>query len=146
MFNSFCNDFFKRSFSCHLLSFFSSCWDIECTFEQSTINGIKSATWRFLFKIREPPIKTTLKKSATKWRFFYAVKKATIVSLFLLVRFFYWVFAFFTGAFFSLNGGRYITHNELEMHTTRTRIQMCVTKTHCVLREGITKKTEGCMQ
>ena len=41
----------------------------------TTIYGIKSATWRFLFKIRDFTTKMKGKKSATKWRFFYAVKK-----------------------------------------------------------------------
>ena len=64
-----------------------------------TIYGIKSATWRFLFKIRDIPTKTKGKKSDPWRRFFYRVKKATIVPLFLPFRFFYRVSAFFTCTF-----------------------------------------------
>ena len=64
-----------------------------------TIYGIKSAVRRFLFKIRDIPTKTKGKKSAAWWRFFYRVKKATIVPLFLPFRFFYRVSAFFTCTF-----------------------------------------------
>ena len=61
--------------------------------------GIKSAVRRFLFKIRDIPTKTKGKKSDPWRRFFYQVKKATIVPLFLPFRFFYRVSAFFTCTF-----------------------------------------------
>ena len=108
-------------------------WPIKsCLDEKTTIYGIKSAVRRFLFKIRDIPTKTKGKKSAAWWRFFYRVKKATIVPLFLPFRFFYRVFAFFTCTFFGIVGGKYETINVPMLTSNHTCTLHCALYVYCL--------------
>jgi len=95
-----------------------------------TIYGIKSAVRRFLFKIRDIPTKTKGKKSDPWRRFFYQVKKATIVPLFLPFRFFYRVSAFFTCTFFGIVRVNFFTEQctnaHIQPHVHITLCPLCV--------------------
>ena len=94
------------------------------------IYGIKSAVRRFLFKIRDIPTKTKGKKSDPWRRFFYQVKKATIVPLFLPFRFFYRVSAFFTCTFFGIVRVIFFTEQctnaHIQPHVHITLCPLCV--------------------
>ena len=95
------------------------------------IYGIKSAVRRFLFKIRDIPTKTKGKKSDPWRRFFYRVKKATIVPLFLPVRFFYRMSAFFTCTFFGIVGGKYETIHVPMLTSNHTCTLHCALYVYC---------------
>jgi hypothetical protein len=85
---------------------------------------------RFLFKIRDIPTKTKGKKSDPWRRFFYQVKKATIVPLFLPFRFFYRVSAFFTCTFFGIVRVNFFTEQctnaHIQPHVHTTLCPLCV--------------------
>ena len=86
---------------------------------------------RFLFKIRDIPTKTKGKKSDPWRRFFYRVKKATIVPLFYRSAFFYRMSAFFTCTFFGIVGGKYETINVPMLKSNHTCTLHCAFYVYC---------------